>query len=157
VSGIAYLIRHAKAGNRDAWEGSDAARPLSKSGRIQALGIRDLLAAEPVARVLSSPAVRCVETVQPLADSRGLAVEETEDLFEGRGPGPAHQLIRSVAGGPIALCTHGDVIELLLDDLAEHGVELPDGRLLKKGSIWVLAVDGGRIASGRYVPPPGMG
>jgi broad specificity phosphatase PhoE len=124
---------------------------------MQALAIRDLLGAEPIARVLSSPAVRCVETVRPLAEARGLAVEETEALFEGSGPGPAHELIRSVAGGAIALCTHGDVIELLLDDLAEHGVELSDGRLLKKGSIWVFTVDASRIASGRYVPPPGTG
>lgn len=156
MNGIAYVIRHAKAGDREAWEGPDAARPLSKSGRIQALGIRDLLGAQQVARVLSSPAVRCVETVRPLAEARGRAVEETEGLFEGSGPGPAHELVRSVAGDPIVLCTHGDVIELLLDDLAGHGVRLPEGLLLKKGSVWVLTVEGGRIASGRYVPPPDM-
>ena len=78
-----YLVRHAKAGSRSSWDGDDRLRPLTKMGRREAEGIADLLRDAPLERVLSSPYVRCTETVAPLAARRGLEVEEHDALAEG--------------------------------------------------------------------------
>jgi 8-oxo-(d)GTP phosphatase len=75
-----YLVRHAKAGDREAWEGDDDLRPLSKPGRRQAAGLVDLLRPAGIRRLVSSPAVRCVQTLEPLGEALGLAVELDDAL-----------------------------------------------------------------------------
>jgi broad specificity phosphatase PhoE len=150
------LVRHAHAGDRDRWEGDDDLRPLSTKGQKQALRLVDLLADRPVTRVLSSPSLRCVQTVEPLADERGLEVEPSDALAEGVGPDTVVGLARRVAGQAAVLCTHGDVIPTLLDALVDtDGLVLGDGYPCAKGSTWVLEVDEhGRFVAARYLPPP---
>src|SRR5207302_2179154 len=80
-----YVVRHAKAGDRDAWEGDDRQRPLTKSGWRQADALAESLQKEPIDKILSSHFVRSVQTVAPLARTRNLAVEPTPDLQEGAG------------------------------------------------------------------------
>ena len=103
------LVRHAKAGDREAWTEDDRLRPLTKKGKEQAEGLVELLAELKADRVLSSPSVRCVQTVRPLALSRHVAVEEREELLEGAPPGAALQVLRSI-GGAVVACSHGDLI-----------------------------------------------
>ena len=105
--------------------------PLDEKGARQAEGLVSLLAGWPIARILSSPYVRCVQTVEPLAAARGLQVETTDALAEGASARDVLELVGD--GEPVALCTHGDVIEALL------GQESP------KGSVWALEVDGLRV------------
>jgi 8-oxo-(d)GTP phosphatase len=50
-----YLIRHAKAGDRDTWLDDDRLRPLSGRGHRQARLLVDLLADATFDRVLPSP------------------------------------------------------------------------------------------------------
>ena len=38
-----YLVRHAKAGDRDSWREDDRLRPLSGRGRLQARALVDVL------------------------------------------------------------------------------------------------------------------
>ena len=155
MAGFAYLIRHAKAGDRDAWEQPDVLRPLSRSGERQAEAIADLFGDEPIARVHSSPAVRCVQTVHPLAVRLGLLVREEELLQEGGGPSGAYQLARSAADdSAVVLCSHGDVIWELLSELEDARVPLSPGMPAKKGSTWRLEVRDGAIVRGTYLPPP---
>ena len=61
------LLRHASAGDRAEWQGDDVVRPLDKRGHKQALALREALLARGVRRSVSSPYVRCVQTVEPLA------------------------------------------------------------------------------------------
>ena len=68
-----YLLRHAHAGDKHAWNGPDLARPLSGAGRREAHGLLTQLRDYPIIRVLSSPAVRCLQTVEPLAARPGAA------------------------------------------------------------------------------------
>ena len=63
-----HLVRHARAGSRSRWKGDDSLRPLSKVGRTQADGIAKRLANEPVDLIVSSPYLRCVDTVAPLVE-----------------------------------------------------------------------------------------
>jgi 8-oxo-dGTP diphosphatase len=148
----AFVIRHAKAGSRRRFEGDDRLRPLSRNGRKQAKGIAELLAHHDIARVLTSPYVRCVETVEPLAATLGLEVEVHDPITEGGDWQDALQLVER-ASAPIALCSHGDVVGDLMHHLATRGVPLDDDRI-EKGSTWVLRVEDGEIVKARYLPPP---
>jgi 8-oxo-dGTP diphosphatase len=149
-----YLVRHAKAGDRDAWTEDDRLRPLTKKGRIQAEGLVGLLADREIDRILSSPSVRCVQTVRPLALARGLAIEEVDALAEGTPAREAIELLRSTGGGVVA-CSHGDVIPAVVTSLERRGLEQADPPGWKKGSTWILERDGGLFTTARYLPPPG--
>ena len=139
------LVRHAKAGDRDKWEPPDDLRPLTAKGEAQAEAMVAAFAEFDVTRVLSSPYLRCSQTVAPLAAARGLAVEPCDDLAEGEGRAGL-ALVRSLLGGEsyVVLCTHGDVVEDVLDGL---GVRRADET--RKGATWVLDDVGSR-----YLPPP---
>lgn len=148
-----FVVRHAKAGSRSRYVGpDDRLRPLSKGGRRQAAALADLLGHRPITRVLSSPYLRCIETVTPLAEQLDLPVELDDRLEEGRGAAAALELLTGTTR-PLALCSHGDVIAELVQQVASSGASIDDDRLAK-GSTWVLRVDDGRVVKGRYLPPP---
>ena len=70
------LVRHASAGHKADWPGDDASRPLDAQGAADAQALARLLACfAPTARVISSPALRCIETVRPFAAAFGGTVE----------------------------------------------------------------------------------
>ena len=148
-----YVIRHADAGSRGSWVASDDQRPLSRRGHGQAAGLVGLLAAVTVDRVLSSPSLRCVQTVEPLAEARGLSVEVHDALAEG-GWRDAVGLLSELAGTHAALCSHGDVIPELIDAVAAQGVQIADARRWQKGSVWTLHTSDGRFTHATYSPPP---
>lgn len=150
----AYVIRHAKAGDRDAWQGNDRLRPLTKSGWRQAEGLAESLNNEPIDRILSSPYVRCMQTVEPMAEQRKLAVEPRKDLEEGSGGQSVIRLVQQFKGRNIVLCTHGDVVEELLEQLVAQGLVSRARASLEKGSTWVLEEQDGRITSAKYRPAP---
>lgn len=142
------LVRHAHAGDRDAWDGPDHLRPLTPKGIGQAEGLVFALAGYPVEQVLSSPFTRCTQTVEPLALVRGVALERADALAEGHGV-TALELVARLAGAPVALCTHGDVIGEVLG-----AMPVPDDYRMQKGSVWILEAEGGRYVRAHYLPPP---
>lgn len=139
------LVRHAEAGDRDKWGPRDDLRPITATGEAQAEALVDQLAEFHIETVLSSPYLRCTQTVAPLAAARGLVVEPTDDLAEGQGTS-ALALVRSLLDetGDTVVCSHGDVVEEVLDGL---GVERDD--ITRKGATWVLDAD--RAGA---LPPP---
>jgi len=150
-----YLVRHAKAGSRHDWDGPDDLRPLSKKGRRQADALVLALVDRHVDRVLSSPYVRCVETVQPLADKLGVEVEIADALVEGTVTKDALALVRELASVDAVLCSHGDVIPNILEALADQdGFGLPPDYPCQKGSTWELVGQDGRYMEAHYIPPP---
>lgn len=150
----AYVVRHAKAGDRGEWEGDDRLRPLTKSGWRQTEGLAELLKNEPIDKILSSPYVRCVQTVEPLAAARKLPIEATKELEEGAGGESVIRLIKRETGKHVVLCTHGDVVEELLERLITEGL-VPRARAnMEKGSTWVLEEKGGKITGAKYLPAP---
>jgi len=76
-----YFVRHAQPNyaNHD-----DLTRELSPKGLRDRHLVCDLLADVPVDAVLSSPFKRAVDTVAPLAESRGLPLRTVDDLRERR-------------------------------------------------------------------------
>jgi 8-oxo-dGTP diphosphatase len=152
-----YLVRHAKAGSREKWTERDELRPLSKKGRRQAEGLVGLFRDHDVGRVVSSPYVRCTQTVRPLALDRGLPVELSDALAEGASLDDALSLLDELASSPAVLCSHGDVIPMLIEHLAGRGVEIEEPRDWKKGSTWALERQNGSFARARYLAPPTAG
>lgn len=145
-----YLIRHAHAGSR--LGGSrDLYRPLSERGHARAAELTELLGELGIEGILSSPASRCVQTVEPLAARLGLDVVEQPDLWEGSPiPHVMALLDEQRDRGAVAACSHGDVIPEVIETLAQAGTTIT-GRGCAKGSVWVLEHDGDGWASARYV------
>lgn len=150
-----FVIRHADAGSRSGHDGPDERRPLSKRGVRQAGGIQASLADEDIKRLVASPYLRCVQTLEPLADHLGLEVEVDDRLAEGAGAAGALELATELKAGAAAVCSHGDVIPDVLEALQARGTRLKDELRWQKASTWVLTWNGSDLARGRYVPPPG--
>lgn len=165
ISGL-LVVRHASAGSRSRWTGPDHLRPLDPKGERQAAGLVTAwtgTGAPRIPRVLSSPYLRCVQTVEPLAAEVGLPVEEEPALAEGHATEAvilARGLLAagrpggsSTAAGMVVLCTHGDIVPAILAEAVADGVDLGTDARWAKGSAWVLEGGAGRFAAAHYRPP----
>ena len=135
------LVRHANAGKRKDWEGDDRLRPLDDKGWRQAEGLVEELLAYPIARLASSGATRCVQTLEPLAEVLGLEIEPRRELEEGATRDETLALMTELGDGAV-LCTHGDILENLF---GEEG---------QKGSTRVVELENGVPVVREYLPPP---
>jgi 8-oxo-dGTP diphosphatase len=138
---IVYLVRHARAGHRESWDGDDQLRPLDERGQEQAEGLVAQLADRDFSRILSSPYIRCVQSVEPLAAARGMTIESVDELAEGAGEAAALELFRRL-DAPAVASVHGDLAEALLDDK------------LKKGATAVLDVTADGVDVLERLDPP---
>jgi 8-oxo-(d)GTP phosphatase len=136
------LVRHAAAGKRKRWQGDDRARPLDDRGREQAARLPALLEPYDIDRICSSPYVRCLQTVEPLAEKLELDLEERDELAEEAGRRAALALAQELSESTPVLCTHGDIVLDLL------------GQESEKGSTWVLELADGELIRLEYLPPP---
>lgn len=170
---VIELVPHLDAGDRTKWVGDQDLRPLSELGQRQAVALADLLAAEPVHALVSSPALRCRQTLVPLASMLGLAVSLDPDLRETYGltepaawisgtPQPidcavagTHVVGRGLAAlariraahrrGRVIACSHGDLLPVLVACLAGlHGATLPSV-LAGRGGWYTVRFAGGRV------------
>ena len=132
-----YLVRHAKAGDRASWSGSDAQRPLSKAGWKQAHRLGKRLASSGATALVSSPYVRCVQTLEPLAEHVRLPIGIDDRLTEGAAFEGALALLDEAADG-VVLCSHGDVIPETIDALVRRGLDLRTPPDWRKASVWLL-------------------
>ena len=151
-----HLVRHAKAGQRAAWEGDDRVRPLTKNGWRQAEAIADHLAARGASVLLTSPYLRCRQTLEPLGDRLGLPVEDRASLAEGGwGNDALDELLAAAAEGrTVAACSHGDVIPAIVATAVRRGAELVGPSAPKKGARYECEVAEGQISRIVAVPPP---
>jgi 8-oxo-(d)GTP phosphatase len=135
------LVRHASASKRKNWQGDDNLRPLDEPGRAQAEGLVELLRDFQPTAILSSGAIRCRQTVEPLARALEKEVAVRDELAEGASADDVLSLVSSLADDAAVLCTHGDVIERVI------------GEESKKGSTWVLRLDRDELTPVEYLPP----
>jgi len=151
-----YIVRHADAGSRSAWTGEDELRPLSRKGRRQAKGLAEILAGRPIVRLVASPALRCVETLDPVAAQLGLTVETDRRLAEGGRGDDALAVADELAMVDQAgvLCSHGDVIPDLLSELKVRGTQFHHDLTWPKGSAWVLSRKGTAWTDADFLPAP---
>ena len=73
------------AGDRRVWSGDQDLRPLSELGQRQAQLLCDVIAKQPCDALFSSPALRCRQTIEPLARRFGLEIAVLHNLRETEG------------------------------------------------------------------------
>jgi 8-oxo-dGTP diphosphatase len=156
------LVRHASAGRKADWSGDDCLRPLDAAGVADARVLASLMACfAPVARVISSPALRCTDTVRPYAAGFSGTVETEPCLapygrstdFSSR-TGLADSLRRLLSRllterRPAVLCLHRENLpEVLAEACSVLGapVAVPADPSLPKGGFWVAHASVGGIA-----------
>ncbi|AKT50304.1 NUDIX hydrolase [Arsenicicoccus sp. oral taxon 190] len=128
------VVRHAKALPRSRWTKDDRLRPLDDRGRERARAIVPILDAFGVTRLVTSISVRCADTLAPYAEVAGLELKTkhglTEEAFVDDPDRAVRHLRKAVVRGvPGALCSHGPVLPLLLEELSVlASVEDAEGR-----------------------------
>jgi broad specificity phosphatase PhoE len=154
---LVLLVRHGHAGTKRHWRGADSLRPLNGEGWAEAEALGVLLAAYAPSRIVSSPFLRCLESVTPLGHAIGIDVESSSSLVPDAGSAAASFLLGLGGGEPgtVVVCTHGEVIHDLQSslgntDLPSFGPEAPR----EKASVWLLDLQDGRFVSATYLPPP---
>ena len=163
------LLRHASAGSKADWPGDDCSRPLDERGKADAQTLADLMACfAPVARVISSPALRCADTVRPYAARFGGTVETAACLapygrsaaFSSRTD-LADALRRLLSGlvadrRPAVVCLHRENLPDVLAEVCSAlgaPAAMPAHPSLPKGGFWVAHVAAAVLAGlERYEP-----
>ncbi len=149
-----YVIRHAKAGSRSHWTSDDRVRPLSKKGRKQADELVSVFETVPITAIYSSPYLRCLQTVEPLARAHRVAVKSSDSLAEGHGLAGLAEFFGDDRLDHAVLSTHGDITWELVEDLVNrHVIKAGDGGF-EKGSTWVIETENHVLARARYIPAP---
>lgn len=149
------LVRHGPAGSKHSWTGDDQFRPLDDRGRAAARGLVATLQPYAPSRIISSPFLRCLQTVEPLAMTLGLSVEQSGKLVPDSGKRVA-RLVRGLdedEAAVVVVCTHGEVIEKLQFQLEGRGHLFGLRRSREKGSVWVLERSGRKFTNAKYIPP----
>ena len=146
ASTVPYIfLRHASAVEKEGWQGTGLLRPLDEVGRAAAWALAELLACFGQARVFSSAAARCVETVLPYSVHTGVpaaAEPALEVNADGGGRAASARLTELLADGmPMILCGHRETLPSLYAQAVEYfGGQPPTDRALAKGSFSVLHV-----------------
>jgi phosphohistidine phosphatase SixA len=137
------LLRHASAGARLSSPGVDRFRRLDDAGRLVARQLVWSLADREITRIVSSPLVRCVESVVPIAESRRLVVETRWELEPDVQLDDLMTLLADLPDTSL-VCTHREVFEKLL------GWDVT----CEKGAAWLLERREGELVPALYLAPP---
>ena len=132
-----YLVRHAKAGERRLWNDDDVDRPLSKKGWKQSELIGKRLAKLEPTELVSSPYVRCIQTLEPLASMIDGRVAIEQRLCEDEPFEPVLDLLRELPNRSV-MCTHGDIIPATIQALGRRGMKMNTPPDWRKSAVWVL-------------------
>jgi phosphohistidine phosphatase len=154
-----HFLRHADAGDPEAWRGDDASRPLSEKGELQAERLGSFLAEvgfQPDA-IISSPKIRARRTAEVVGAAIGVGVRLDDRLASGFDPAAVDAILAD-AGDPrrAVLVGHDPDFSQVLGWLANA-----DGLTMKKGAFARVDVKGA-VAAGRgtlrwLVPPDLLG
>jgi phosphohistidine phosphatase len=152
-----YLIRHADAGDPEAWTGSDDVRPLSGKGEKQAKRLGRFLAElgfRPDA-VITSPKTRARHTAEIVADALGVEIALDERLAGGVDV-VAIEAILFDAGEPErpVLVGHDPDLSELTSWIAGAGpIALKKGALVRIDTIRPISNASGTL---RWLVPPDL-
>ena len=151
-----YLLRHADAGDPAAWEGDDAARPLSDKGRRQAKRLArhlENIKLEPDA-IVTSPKLRAAQTAKVVGQALGVGPTEDDRLAGPLDLATLGALLGSTDGARrIVLVGHDPDFSSLASSLSGAPIELSKGAIARID----LAESSLEAGSGalRWLIPPG--
>jgi 8-oxo-dGTP diphosphatase len=142
------VVRHGKAEPRGPRWSDDLRRPLTSAGTERAGDLVPLLDAYGVQRVVSSPAVRCSQTVEPYARSISTFLEIDDRLSEQTRAAHVQRSIDTLMDRkkPVVLCTHRPTLPWVLEAI---GVDLVD---LAPGAGIVVHHRGGVVHATEVLP-----
>ena len=154
------LLRHAKALPKAGWKRADADRPLDDSGRYAAKALADLLTCfSPSFQLITSPAVRCTETLRPLSELTGDPVREEPTLYVHHEPAAGEAdpgtvnaaLIRAAieSGKPTVVCAHRENMAALREAVLAALTGYSSGEQASGGGAPSGRAPGGRASGGR--------
>jgi 8-oxo-dGTP diphosphatase len=174
------LIPHCTSVAREGWAVRHDVRPLTELGMRQAEALVAVIGSD-VDGIYSSPAVRCRQTVEPLAAAAGLPVHDLAELYEAgdfgkpaAGTGQVPELMAGALGGAwsagrmlravtlmmdahprgrAAAASHGDVIPVLLATLSSV-FAIPRPRHVGRGGWYTLQFAPGGLAVTPHDPVP---
>ena len=162
-------LRHAKAVPPASWDGPDSTRPLLHRGIEQSKSIAPAVAAYRPQRLISSPATRCLTTVDPLAELTDLPIKTvtgiSQDAYED-GSSTVLKVVRRQLGKArtVVLCSHGPVLPDIIEAAAKAtgtsvDAVLRRAAMLSTAEFTVLHVsrekpDGGIVAVETHSPLP---
>jgi 8-oxo-dGTP diphosphatase len=142
------VVRHGKAVPPETWDGPDATRPLLQRGADQSVAIAKGIAAFAPRKILSSNAVRCLATVEPLSRLTQVDVKASAAISQDAYDDDTEKVRAIVAKRvkrkeTVVLCSHGPVIPQLLDELAaitsaKPTTQLHQASLLSTGEFAVV-------------------
>ena len=152
------LVRHGKAVGRGGWKGPDASRPLVERGVAQAANLVDALTAWAPKRIVSSPAVRCVTTVAPLAAATGIEIKRDAGISQESWESGKAEVRRVVgkrvrSGKSAVICGHGPVFPEIIREIAlatatPLGSYVTDAAGLEPGAFSVVHLSSTNSGSG---------
>ena len=151
-----HLLRHADAGDRDAWTRPDAERPLSPKGRRQSELLGRFLAGGGFRTdaIVTSPNVRAAQTAELVAAELVTPVLVDERLAFAFGPDELVAVLAE-AGDPVRpiLVGHDPDFSELASWLTGTEVALKKGSMLRVDIDGPLTPGAGRL---RWLLPPDL-
>ena len=137
-------LRHGKAVPPANWDGPDSTRPLLHRGLDQSQSVAAAIAAWGPARVISSTAVRCLATVEPLGALTGLQVKQAAGLSQDAYEEGASTVRKVVAKcltrrETTVLCSHGPVLPHIIEAVAKVSGAGMDASLRRAGMLSTAA------------------
>lgn len=135
------IARHASAKGRNGFDGPDTDRPLDETGLSTATALAPLLATYGIRHVVSSPALRCTQTLEPYAHSVSTFIEIDDRLYEDAKPALLRRSVTALLERkkPTVVCTHRQTLPAIFEDLGIDPVALQPGESLvvhhRKGSV----------------------
>ncbi|HWF30328.1 MAG TPA: NUDIX hydrolase [Mycobacterium sp.] len=150
------VVRHGTAGRKSRFSGDDTKRPLDKRGRAQAEALVAQLIVFGATDVYAADRLRCHQTVEPLAEELGVAIQNEPTLTEEsytKNPKRGRHRVMDIAAkeGTPVICTQGKVIPDLIAWWCERDGVRPDKSRNHKGSTWVLSLAAGRLVSADHI------
>ena len=132
-----FLVRHASAGVALADPTADLIRPLDAKGREQASALTERLARAGATALHSSPYLRCIQTLDPLAQRLQTNVSVHDVFGEGRSFGAALTMCEGLSPGSV-VCSHGDLIPALIEAMMRRHMTISGPTGFRKASVWVI-------------------
>jgi 8-oxo-(d)GTP phosphatase len=153
------IVRHGTAGRKKRYKGDDRNRPLDKHGRAQAeLLVGQLMAFGPT-RVYAADRLRCIQTIEPLADELGLSIAPepllTEEAYwDNRKKSRQRAMAIANEPGVPVICSQGKVIPDLIQWWSQRDGVRPAKSRNGKGSTWVLSLHDGKLIAADHIASP---
>jgi phosphohistidine phosphatase SixA len=152
---VLSVIRHAEAGDRERFVGDDSLRPLSRQGRKQANALAKRLA-ESSLDLITSPYLRCVETLSPTSSRLRRAMMLASWLVEGEPADEALYQLVELTGelGGLVACTHQDVMVGMFDVAVAAGAAPSSQPIFDKAATAEFTIVSGKVVAVSFVVPP---